>query len=267
VQFEELLKVYLEVDPGASVQAGLVIDECFLKPEWKEERAFKGSVMIGGNGAEECVLRMVCSWHPRAIPPPSLATLITPLSAILDSSQIEGIFKAYGIAEKTGEEEALIANLLKVAADVIFCKPADDNVSLWAERGNEVQQYIFEQAQPFTGPFRGMATHALDLAYLHGSPEIFERTDDPEKEMGVQRAVQDSWIGFADGEVGWGGKKGVVWRFGPNEVVDGEREVVLGRWRRGREWKVLDGLRGEQESGLIGSVISFVGGVIGFESA
>jgi hypothetical protein len=44
-------------------------------------------------------------------------------------------------------------------------------------------------------------------------------------------------------------------------------EVVLGRWRRGREWKVLDGLRGEQESGLIGSVISFVGGVIGFESA
>jgi carboxylesterase type B len=269
VEFEKLLEAYKKCDPSASVQAGLVLDGNFLHDKFQENFSFKGNIMIGTNGAEETVLRMVCAWHLRVVPPPALSNLIPTLSSFLRAEIIRGILMAYGIDETTGKEE-LVDKLLKIAADVVFYKPAHDHVSRWEKERGEmggVQQYIFEQHQPFTGPFKGKAAHSLDLAYLHGNPEIFSSTENPEMERDLQRGVQNAWIHFANGELEWGGKEALVRRFGPNEVVDEEREIVLGRWRRGTQWMVLEGLTGEQETKLMGMILIFVGELIGLEIA
>jgi hypothetical protein len=240
----------------------MLLDGYFLTEGWKDF-SFEGRLLIGNTGSEECVLQSVCSWYPRSSPPPALTTLATTLSSVLPASSINSIFTAYGISDKI-EKGELVDKLLKFIADIAFCKPAHDHASEWRKRGNEVYQFLFEQKQPFTGIYKGKAAHSLDLAYLHGNPAIFLNAKDPEGERKIQKAFQDSWIGFAHGEKSWG--KEVVRRFGPGEVVDENLETVNGEWFRRKEWKSWEGLSAEQVEPLAWLVTAFVGGLSGFES-
>ena len=182
------------------------------------------------------------------------------------SPTVESILTAYSISEKV-EKDEMIDKVLKLAADIMFCKPAQDHAAKWREQGNVVQQYIFEQKQPFGGIYQGKATHSLDLAYLHGDPEVFSGTADPEGEVKVQRAMQDAWINFAQGGEGEGwGKGGLVRRFGPGGVVDESVETVVKKWNRGDAWKSWETLGAEQLNALVGLSALFIGGFIGFEN-
>jgi carboxylesterase type B len=236
VPFADLLAAYNKADPSAGLGPSFVIDGHFLTEEWKES-SFKGPIMIGNTGAEECVLQSVCAFYPRQTPPPTLSTLIATLSPILSPEVLENILTAYSINEHL-ESSEIIDRLLKLVADIIFCTPAQEHAVKWRKQ---------------------------DLAYLHGVPEIFAGTADPAGELEVQRAMQDAWIAFASGEEGWG-KSGLVRRFGPGEVVDESVETVLKKWNRGDAWHSWEGLGAEQIGALVGLSALFVGGFIGFET-
>jgi carboxylesterase type B len=100
----------------------------------------------------------------------------------------------------------------------MWYKAASDLASKLRTRGTKVFEYSFEQRQAFTGPFKGMSGHALDLAYLHGNPSIFAECENPEKELAIQHAIQSSWIGFASGEKPWNESDTRV--FGPEGNVE-----------------------------------------------
>ena len=71
-----------------------------------------------------------------------------------------------------------------------------------------------------------MASHSLDLAYLHGDPGILSFCPEPAKEIAIQHAVQRSWITFANGSEPWDEHKTKL--FGPGgKVADVPREEVL----------------------------------------
>lgn len=262
VPYPDLLAAQTVVDPASAIGPSLLIDGHFLTETWSEDFSFPGPLMIGNTGNEECVLQSVCAWFPRASPPPTFSTLTTTLSSILPETTINAIFSAYGISEEIGQEE-LIDKLLKFGADILFVKASFIHAEKWRKQGNAVQQYIFEQLQPFGGPYKGKAAHSLDLAYLHGDPSIFSKTSEPEKELQIQRAMQDVWIEFAHGEKGWGEK---VRRFGPGKVVDEDVEVALNKWNRGEAFKSWEALGPKLENAAVGVISGFVGGLIGFES-
>jgi carboxylesterase type B len=263
VPYTDLLDAYTKTDSAAGLRPSFLVDGYFFTEDWRES-SFKGPVMIGNTGAEDCVLESVCAFYPRQTPPPTLSTLVATLTPILGAPTLNSILTAYSISEQT-EKGEMLDKILKLVADIMFCKPAYDHALQWRKQGNEVQQYIFEQKQPFGGIYQGKAAHSLDLAYLHGKPGIFSGTTDPEGEIKMQRAMQDAWVRFAHGEEGWG-KSGLVRRFGPGEVVDESVETVLKKWNRGDAWKSLEGLDGEQLAALVGLSALFVGGFIGFET-
>lgn len=262
VPYPDLLAAYTKADPGAAIGPSFLLDGHLLSEDWKNS-SFKGPVMIGHTGNEEAVLQSVCTRFPRQTPPPTLSTLIATLSPILSPAILESILAAYSINE-TLETAEIIDRMLKLVADIVFCKPAQDHAAQWKAKGNAVQQYSFEQHQPFEGIYKGKAAHSLDLPYLHGKPEIFSKTADPEGEVKMQRAMQDAWVNFAYGEEGWGESR-LVRRFGPGEVVDEKLEVVVNKWNRGEAWKNWEGLVAGQFDALIGLTALFVGGFIGFE--
>jgi carboxylesterase type B len=263
VPYTDLLDAYTKTDPAAGLRPSFLVDDYFFTEDWRES-SFKGPVMIGNTGAEDCVLESYCALFPCQTPPPTLSTLVATLAPILGAPTLNSILTAYSISEQT-EKGEMLDNFLKVVADVMLIKPAYDHALQWRKRGNEVQQYTFEQKQPFGGVYRGKAAHSLDIAYLHGKPEIFSGTTDPEGEIKMQRAMQDAWVRFAHGEEGWG-KNGLVRRFGPGEVVDESVETVTKKWIRGEAWKSLEGLNAEQVDALVGLCSGFVCGFIGFET-
>ncbi|KAE9368039.1 alpha/beta-hydrolase [Stipitochalara longipes BDJ] len=263
IPYPELLAAYLKADPGAGLGPNLVIDGHFLDENWKES-SFQGAIMTGNTSNEECVLSSVCAWYPRQTPLPSFPALVSSLSPIVGETTLNSILAAYGISEAL-EKAELIDRILKLLADIIFCEPPQSHAAAWKGKGNEVQQYIFTQNQPFSGQYKGKSAHSLDLAYLHGNPEIFSGSADPDGEREIQRAVQDAWVKFAYGEDGWG-KTGKLRIFGPGEVVDEAPETAVKEWSRGDAWKTWEGLSFEQLAGLVGLSALFVGGHVGFET-
>jgi len=262
VPYADLLAAYSKADPGA-IGPTFLVDSYFLEETWKES-SFQGPIMTGHTSNEECVLYSVCAWYPRQTPAPSFSTLVSNLTPIVGETSLTSILAGYGISEDL-EKEELIDKLLKLDADIIFCQPAPTHAAAWKEKGNEVQQYLFTQNQPFTGPSKGKAAHSLDLAYLHGNPDIFSGTANPEGEKKIQRAMQGAWVNFAYGEEGWG-KTGKMRIFGSGEVVDEAPESACKKWSRADSWKTWEGLNSEQLAALVGLSALFVGGFVGFEA-
>jgi carboxylesterase type B len=68
-------------------------------------------------------------------------------------------------------------NLLSLLEDLLFYEPTQAFVKVFKARSAQapqIWQYAFDQANPFEGAFKGIPSHALDLAYLHGNLDIFE---------------------------------------------------------------------------------------------
>jgi hypothetical protein len=82
--------------------------------------------------------------------------------------------------------------------------------------------------------FEGVSCHALDLAYLQGSPNIFASTKQEKIARGMANKLKDTWIGIAYGEQRWG--DGKMMKFGPDGGVG---EIDREKW-----W--VEGRRGER---------------------
>jgi len=119
-----------------------------------------------------------------------------------------------------------------------------------------VFQYTFAQPNPFSGPFHDVPNHALDLAYLHGNPEIFEGL---EKDGELADAIKGYWINFAHRERVW--NKGEMWEFGPNGGTE------LGGFLKGRKekWAAFEGLTFGEKEGVAGAVMGHLAQMNGLE--
>jgi len=82
VPYTDLLAAYAKADPAVS--PSLVIDDPFLKADWRDNFSFGGDIMIGDNGDEEAVVQIVSGRYPHLTPPPPLSALTTtPPSSLL----------------------------------------------------------------------------------------------------------------------------------------------------------------------------------------
>lgn len=165
------------------------------------------------------------------------------------------------------EGEEVAEKLLEIVEDVCWYRDQERFAKLAKDQEVEVREYTFEQRQPFTGPFRGIPSHSLDLAYLHGDPAIFDGCESPEKERRLQREVQDAWIVFANGGVENeenGLKEDEVKKFGPDGGVEnlGKREF-LGGLRRGEKWDVWEGIEHVVMEGVVGLIMLHLVGLLG----
>ena len=251
VPWQDLLTAYTTSDPRNGFGHVPVIDDIFFPSHFASNFTFKGDLIIGNTGKESSVISCVAAKFPMIEPKPSTSALISTLHTLFPATQtspskLDLILTAYNLTPSTRPSTAA-ESILNIIEDLAFYHPSHTLSNLARQQGIFVHEYSFEQRQPFGGAFKGIPTHALDLAYLHGSPKIFDGTQDPEREREIQKRIQDAWVGFAWGE-GWNPKgsggeeegKAVVRRFGPGgKVVDEDKEGFLKEWTRKEKWDVI----------------------------
>ena len=110
-----------------------------------------------------------------------------------------------------------------------------------------VFEYIFGRLNPFQGPCKGVANHALDLAYLHGEPEIFDGTENPEAERNTSALIKEKWILFAHNENPWDEEK--VLEIGPSGIEEVDKDGFL-ESRKSGNWKALDALLVKEQEAI-----------------
>ena len=265
VPWQDLLAAYQVCDPKHAMGEQVMLDGEFINENWADRFSFaengKGEVMIGNTGAEGTCCTIVLQGGPTVEPKPSTSTIVAALSSVAPTSKISPIFAAYGISPESTQSH-IAASHVAITEDIMWYKAASDLSMQLRKCGTKVYEYSFEQLQPFTGPFKGIAGHSLDLAYLHGDPGIFSLCGEPEKELAIQDSIQNAWITFANGEAPWEGGKTRV--FGPDgKTVDFGSEEVLRSLRRGNAWENLAALALEELTGLAGVTVGFYGQLVG----
>ncbi|KAH7416745.1 Alpha/Beta hydrolase protein [Cadophora sp. MPI-SDFR-AT-0126] len=249
IPWEQLLTAYATSDPRNGFGHVPIIDDTFFPSDFASNFTFKGDLILGTTGKESAVISCVAANFPTISPKPFTSALLSTLYEIFPPAEVQStpskiapILTAYNLTPTTPPSLAA-ETILNIIEDLVFYHPSHTLSILARQHGITINEYSFEQRQPFGGAFKGVPAHALDLAYLHGDPSIFDGTEDPEGERGMQRGLQDSWIRFAWGE-GWSrsgnGGKDIVRRFGPDgKVVDEDKPSFLREWRRKNKWDVI----------------------------
>jgi len=129
--------------------------------------------MIGNTGAEGTSCTIVLQDSPTVEPKLTTPAIVAALSSVAPSSKIGPILEAYAITTESTQSKIGTA-LLAIFEDIMWYRAASHLSTQLRQRGTKVYEYSFEQLQPFTGPFKGLPGHSLDLAYLHGDPGIFK---------------------------------------------------------------------------------------------
>lgn len=264
VPWQDLLAAYQVCDPKHALGEQVMVDGEFIDENWADRFSFagdgKGEVMLGNTGAEGTAVTIVLRGLPTVEPKPTTSAIIAALSSVAPYSKISPILCAYNITPTSTQSE-IAAALLAVVEDIMWYRAASSLSRQLRARGTTVYEYSFEQLQSFTGPFKGVAGHSLDLAYLHGDPGIFSYCAEPAKEIAIQDSMRNAWIGFANGERPWEENKTRV--FGPRgKTMDLGSQEVLGALRRGKAWETLDGLTIEELTALSGGVVRFYGQLV-----
>ncbi|KNG46545.1 para-nitrobenzyl esterase [Stemphylium lycopersici] len=147
----------------------------------------------------------------------------------LTASETQKLLAAYtldGPVSKKEEAECL----LELATELRFYLP-----TLTAYRGwkacsppRRASRYHFHVPNPVDGPYKGLASHELDVAYLlNNYDDHFD-----EHNRGIARAMQDQFIKYAHGD-GWV-EDGKVLVFDSNGVVIVDQERYDATYRSGR---------------------------------
>lgn len=108
------------------------------------ERAFAAGKYSCGKGT---VVRLVMSQYPIIDPRPSTAALIDTLS-IISAEKADAILKAYNITPESKLRDVVDA-LLRIIEDVMWYKPTEALANISRSHGLKVEEYTFEQLQPF----------------------------------------------------------------------------------------------------------------------
>lgn len=76
--------------------------------------------------------------------------------------EVKSMLQSYGITEEVSDEEAFTA-VLRFATDICFHAPTMAFAQAWP---GDTNLYFFNEPNPWEGPWKGEATHVLDVAYL-----------------------------------------------------------------------------------------------------
>jgi carboxylesterase type B len=245
----------------------VTIDDEFFSSQWRTTFSFaknpEAEALVGNTGREGSVIEFLSILAPKPASRPTIEALTTTLSGIMSRTEVEEILKAYEITTDLSLEDTS-TRVLDIIEDLIFYKGAVEFATIAREAGIPVRKYGFQQGNPFPGMFKGVSTHSLDLAYLHGDPAIFNGTEHLEGELRVQREMQRTWINFAYGEKTWDGEKStlVVGPRGETGMM-GARDWFLECLRRGEAWMAFEGLGEEQMGALTGVVLGHYAGLVG----
>ncbi|KAH7327085.1 Alpha/Beta hydrolase protein [Rhexocercosporidium sp. MPI-PUGE-AT-0058] len=223
VNWQDLLKAYIACDPRSGFPQVPMIDDIVLSAKWRDNYNFSrgrsGAVMIGNTGYEGAVIEAVLAGAPKSQNPPTTQSLIDSAHIALPNAPVGAIFSQYQIFEHTTLPEVR-SKLLTMIEDIAWYIPTAELVQKFEaphpNRTTTVYQYSFQQLNPFQGLFKGKPVHALDLAYLHGDPDMFIGTEHTNVELQSQEVLKGNWGLFADGENVWDPKK--MMEFGPHDL-------------------------------------------------
>jgi len=112
-----------------------------------------------------------------------------------EPSVAQAIFESYNIEPTTPDEEAIMS-IIQFATDLNFFAPAVAYAEGWP---GTAYYYQFNEPNPWDGPFKGHATHVLDVAYLF---QNFNEKLTAEQQA-VAKAFGEDVINFANGEAPW----------------------------------------------------------------
>ncbi|TVY65719.1 Lipase, partial [Lachnellula suecica] len=218
VPYQDVLDASNTCDPRAGFAHVPMIDGILLDENWRNNfqlaHGTSSAILVGNTAAEGSAVSLVLSTVPKPAFPPSTSALIEALQSVTTGEKPTALLNAYGLQDSTPLKEVR-KSLLLLVEDMMWHSPTQELISILTSaktQSTRVYQYTFAQPSPFAGPFQSLPNHALDLAYLHGSPEIFEGLDD--REMHLQASMKAYWVAFANGERIWG--EGEMWEFGPD---------------------------------------------------
>ena len=146
---------------------------------------------------------------------------------------VNKLFSAYGLTSDLADDEAYV-KVLRVTNDIQFYAPTF-LLAQNLEKKTRIHMYRFNEPNPWDGPWKGEASHILDLALL--LQNFSEFLDGPVRAMGEEFALdviafvhgKDPWARWREGEklakvLGPQGKVEVVEDV-PEKV--GRRDIIL----------------------------------------
>lgn len=145
----------------------------------------------------------------------NIASFFTSSLTSLPHSQAAKILSAYGITPNTPDAPALRA-ILRFATDIGFLAPTISLANGWS---GAAYVYHFNEPNPWDGPWKGEASHILDVAFLFQN--FSEFLEDEQKESA--RTFAADFIQFVNGNAPWQewawGKGAKV--YGPSDAEEG----------------------------------------------
>jgi hypothetical protein len=87
---------------------------------------------------------------------------VAAMTTVVSSPTAQQLLEEYGVVEDMPDDEGF-SRILNFINDVLFFAPVLSFAQGWA--GN-AYVYYFNEENPWDGPWRGRASHILDLAYL-----------------------------------------------------------------------------------------------------
>jgi len=262
VPWQDLHRTYQVSDPRHGFGEVGMIDGQFYCSFWRDHFAFQGELVLGTTDHEGTVIDMLLRPQPGTNPRPKAQELIDKLSSLpLSKSKIRAVIETYKITASTPIND-LIEIALWVIEDLTWYKPTADFALHARKHGICVHEYAFSQRQPFGGPWKGTASHTTDLAYLHGSPSIFQAAEYPENELRIQHEMQEAWISVAYGQTPWG--KHSVKCFGPDgKTSEVQQDVFLREYRRGAQMAIWEGWKEDELGAVLLAMLRHLGMLIG----
>lgn len=179
VPWQDLLNVFNASDPRGGLPHVPMVDGAFVDENWRSNYQFasgrSGTVLLGNTSAEASVIDLILSAAPTPASPPLTSTLTTNLQSVTTDENLASLINAYKLLDSTPLKEVR-KNLLLLVEDIFWYSPTQELASIITTQhpssNISVYQYTFDQPNPFSGPFKGVPAHALDLAYLHGESTL-----------------------------------------------------------------------------------------------
>ncbi|KAF2850786.1 para-nitrobenzyl esterase [Plenodomus tracheiphilus IPT5] len=188
------------------------------KPSWCKE------FVVGDSAHDGIVLKARVLDHPQV-----LTRLKEACDTYLSPTETSALLAAYKLdGEMTAKEQA--DRLRELVSELRFYLPALAAYRGWKDTvpSGHASRYHFHIANPFEGPFKGLASHELDVAYL--LQNFNDQFDDKNRRLAEN--VADHFIKFANGE-GWVNEDKVV-VFGRDGVSKINEEDYDRVYRSGR---------------------------------
>jgi len=114
------------------------------------------------------------------------------------------LLEKYGLAKTQTKEIThigqLVPLLIPLKTDELFAAGINKFSREFKKAGVTVYSYHFDRGNPFETPLKGIAHHALDLAYTSGN---FENAWPDKKDEQLSNALIKYWIDFANGKEPW----------------------------------------------------------------